>query len=246
VFYLCLSELKPGHSQVDPLLSLCCAVLLFIMIMLCRVLIYYYYSARCGFRLFPSFRWDALWGVYSICNRTLPYAVPCFICVCRNSSLGIARSIPYLVYAVPRSILCLLELKPRHSQIYPPQAHPLTAQTVQGWAQPKACVHTQLFKALTSMQQICYRWIWGQLKFEVNMHRALPRVCICTHCTRLRILIHSCMDLCMYVYRAGQNHAHTEHACSVKSVYVLVHFFIYTFFHIYIYIYIYIYTVHNI
>jgi len=27
--------------------------------------------ARCSFRLFPSFRWDALWGIYS--NVTLPY-----------------------------------------------------------------------------------------------------------------------------------------------------------------------------
>jgi len=27
---------------------------------------YFFCLARCGFRLFPSFRWDTLWGVYSV------------------------------------------------------------------------------------------------------------------------------------------------------------------------------------
>ena len=32
--------------------------------------------ARCGFRLLPSFRWDALWGIFS--DVTLPYLTPFF------------------------------------------------------------------------------------------------------------------------------------------------------------------------
>jgi len=31
----------------------------------------FFYLARCSFRLFPNFRWDALWGIYS--DVTLPY-----------------------------------------------------------------------------------------------------------------------------------------------------------------------------
>ena len=37
--------------------------------------------ARCSFRLFPNFRWDALWGIYS--DVTLPYLTLCaYVCMC--------------------------------------------------------------------------------------------------------------------------------------------------------------------
>jgi len=39
--------------------------------------------ARCSFRLFPNFRWDALWGIYS--DVTLPYL-----------------TLPYLVMSLPQ------------------------------------------------------------------------------------------------------------------------------------------------
>jgi hypothetical protein len=46
---------------------------------------YFFCLARCGFRLFPSFRWDTLWGVYSVV--ILPYleyplTVVASSCVC--------------------------------------------------------------------------------------------------------------------------------------------------------------------
>jgi hypothetical protein len=37
---------------------------------------FFFYLARCSFRLFPNFRWDALWGIYSdvtLPNLTLNY-----------------------------------------------------------------------------------------------------------------------------------------------------------------------------
>ena len=63
--------------------------------------------ARCSFRLFPNFRWDALWGIYS--DLTLPYLGLAKRHICQLARLCIC-TLEYARPTPPNKIVCTLQM----------------------------------------------------------------------------------------------------------------------------------------